>query len=89
MGAPAWMKDVADSFSSDLSGRKKAAAEVRKRAAAEADAAVAAEAAAERKKAVRDASRVTDSNPAGIQFKRGGKIDGAALRGKTRGRRTY
>lgn len=86
MGTPEWMKDVADRFSPDISGRKKATAETRKTAAEEAAAAAAAATAEERRKAVRDASRVTDSNPAGVQFKRGGRIDGIAQRGKTRGK---
>lgn len=42
----------------------------------------------ERQKAIKDKSRVTDTNPAGIQFKKGGMVrgDGAAQRGKTRGK---
>jgi membrane protein involved in colicin uptake len=72
------MKDVADYIVPDLSGRKKAAAE---KAAADKKAAEDAAAAAAEAERAKAAAKVNS-----ITFKKGGKIDGIAQRGKTRGR---
>lgn len=68
MGAPKWMQDVADTFVSDLSGRKQAAAEAAK-AKAEAEAA--------KKQAAEDAEKATAKKQVtDIKFKAGGRVTG-------------
>lgn len=76
MAAPEWMKDVADSFVPDISGRKKAAAQAAK------DKADAAEA---RRQAAADAAQAAAKKQvADIQFKAGGRVTGFKGYGKAR-----